>query len=68
VADSTPNPRLRGRIETVIGLAAPFLDLLIVVSDRVSRVFDRDDPDYALPRLAHDGESAPRGLKDYPRQ
>ncbi len=33
----------RARFEGIIGLAAPFLDLVLVVGDRVSRVVSPDD-------------------------
>ena len=33
----------RARFEGIIGLAAPFLDLMLVVGDRVSRVVSPDD-------------------------
>jgi hypothetical protein len=62
---STPNLRLRGAIETGIRLAAPGLDLLLAVGDRVSRVLDRQDRGYATIRLQHEGESAPRGIETY---
>jgi hypothetical protein len=61
-----PNPRLRARIELMIRVAAPALDLLLAVGDRVSRVLERDDPSYVPPRMPHAGESAPRGLSAYP--
>jgi hypothetical protein len=35
----------RRRIEAVLRLAAPALDLLLAAGDRVSRIVDRDDPD-----------------------
>jgi hypothetical protein len=35
--------RRRARFEAVIGLAAPALDLLLAVGDRVSRLVGRDD-------------------------
>jgi hypothetical protein len=60
---STPNAALRGRIETVIRIVSPLLDLVLLVGDRVSRVLERDDPGYALARMRYDGESAPRGLR-----
>jgi len=44
----TPSPTQlawRGRIEAVLRVAAPALDLLLAVGDRVSRVVDRDDDD-----------------------
>lgn len=40
----------RGRIEALIRLAAPALDLLLAVGDRVSRVAQREDEDYYPPR------------------
>jgi hypothetical protein len=59
----TPNVRLRRRVEFVIRALAPALDLLLLVGDRVSRVLDRDDPDYMPARMPYEGESAPRGLR-----
>jgi hypothetical protein len=66
VAASPPNPRLRARIELMIRVAAPALDLLLAIGDRVSRVLERDDPAYVPPRMPHAGSSAPRGLGGYP--
>jgi hypothetical protein len=48
-----PSPRqlaLRSRIEGMIGLAAPFLDLMLAAGDRVSRVAGRNDIDPEPPR------------------
>ncbi len=45
-----------------IRVAAPALDLVLVVGDRVSRLITRDDPTYVPARMQTDGESAPRGL------
>ncbi|MDQ6608052.1 MAG: hypothetical protein M3Z06_16090 [Actinomycetota bacterium] len=59
---STPNAALRGRIELAIRLAAPVLDLVLAVGDRVSRLITRDDPTYVPARMQSEGESAPRGL------
>jgi hypothetical protein len=42
---------------------SPLLDLMLAVGDRVSRVLEPDDPDYALARMEYEGESAPRGLR-----
>jgi hypothetical protein len=56
------DPVLLRRVERLIGLLAPMLDLLLAVGDRVSRVLDPDDPNYAPPRMAAAGEAAPRGL------
>jgi hypothetical protein len=57
---------LRRRIERVIGLIAPVLNLLLAVGDTVSRVLEPDDPYYAPPRMRRAGESAPRGLTKLP--
>src|SRR3954465_14053038 len=46
----TPSPTQlawRGRIEAVLRVAAPALDLLLAAGDRVSRAVDRDDSDPA---------------------
>jgi hypothetical protein len=52
----------RGRIEAGLRLAAPFLDLVLVAGDRLSRAVDRDDPEPLLPPgVRHD---APRALAD----
>jgi hypothetical protein len=66
VPGSTPNLKLRGRIETMIRLLAPALDLMLAVGDRVSRVLERDDPDYVPARMSYEGESVPRGLRGKP--
>ena len=43
----TPQQRIwQGRLEGLIGLAAPALDLLLTAGDRASRVLLADDPDY----------------------
>jgi hypothetical protein len=60
---SRPNAALRRRIETAIRIVSPVLDLVLVVGDRVSRVLERDDPDYAPARMRYEGESVPRGLR-----
>jgi hypothetical protein len=62
--DQGPNARLRARVEIVIRVLAPALDLLLAVSDRVSRALEPDDPDYVPARMQHHGESAPRGLRN----
>jgi hypothetical protein len=48
-----PTPRqlaLRSRVEALIGVAAPFLDLVLMAGDRVSRVAGRNDIDPEPPR------------------
>jgi hypothetical protein len=59
---SRTDPVLLRRVERLIALLAPALDLLLAVGDRVSRVLEPDDPYYAPARMRRAGESAPRGL------
>lgn len=59
---STPNAAMVRRIEMGIRLAAPVLDLVLAVGDRVSRMISRDDPAYVPARMQSEGETAPRGL------
>jgi hypothetical protein len=59
---STPNKVLQRRIEMAIRVVSPLLDLALAVGERVSRMLEPDDPDYAPARLHHEGETAPRGL------
>jgi hypothetical protein len=52
VARRTPRQLAnRRRIERVIGLAAPALDMLLFAGDRLSRVAGRNDIDPEPPRL-----------------
>jgi hypothetical protein len=60
---STPNVRLRARVEALIRVLALPLDVLLAVGDRASRVLAREDADSTLARMEFDGESAPRGLR-----
>jgi hypothetical protein len=58
MAPLTPSQvRRRNRVESVIRLMAPALDLVLAVGERVSRVVERDDPEYYPPRV-------PRGSDD----
>ena len=38
--------RTRHRVERVIGLAAPFLDVVLAVGDRISRMAEPEDYEY----------------------
>jgi hypothetical protein len=56
-----PSPeqlRTRRRVESVIRLMAPALDVMLAVGDRVSRLVGRDDIDYYPPRVRRE-ESPP---------
>ena len=52
--------RTRARVEGVIRLMAPALDLLLAAGDRVSRVVERDDVEYYPPRVTRDEPPPPR--------
>jgi hypothetical protein len=55
VAPLSPDQlRTRRRVEGAIRLAAPALDLLLALGDRVSRVVSREDVEYHPPRVSHD--------------
>jgi hypothetical protein len=58
-----PDPRLHRRVELLIRLASPWLDLALAMGDRVSRVLTREDPAYVPVRMAHPGQAAPRRLR-----
>ncbi|MFN8160168.1 MAG: hypothetical protein U0R52_03875 [Solirubrobacterales bacterium] len=52
--------RTRHRIEALIGLAAPLLDALLAVGDRVSRIAEPEDYEY-YPVRAGESERLPGG-------
>jgi len=53
MATLTPGQlRTRRRVETAIRLMAPALDAVLAVGERVSRIVERDDPEYYPPRVA----------------
>jgi hypothetical protein len=58
VAQLTPDQlRTRQRIEGLIRLAAPGLDLVLAVGERISKIVEPEDTEYYPPRVSH--ESAP---------
>jgi hypothetical protein len=57
---------LRKRIELGIRVAAPFLDLLLAVGDRLSRIGGRPEPDPLPPHIRLDGGRARQGLAPRP--
>lgn len=59
---SRTDPVLLRRVERVIALLAPALDLMLALGERISRVLEPDDPYYEPARMRHSGESAPRGM------
>ncbi|MDQ3992518.1 MAG: hypothetical protein M3229_02550 [Actinomycetota bacterium] len=53
MAQLTPEQRrTRERIESVIRLAVPGLNLVLAAGERLSRLVEPDDPDYYPPRTA----------------
>lgn len=58
MAQLTPDQlRTRQRVEGLIRLATPALDLVLAVGERVSRIVEPDDVEYPPPRVRR--ESAP---------
>jgi hypothetical protein len=58
VAPLTPDQlRTRQRVEGLIRLATPALDLLLAVGERVSKIVEPEDVEYYPPRVTR--ESAP---------
>ena len=51
--------RTRQRVESLIRVMAPALDLVLAVGDRVSRVVERDDVEYYPPRVTRGAEQTP---------
>ncbi len=53
MATMTPaQRRWRSRIEAMLRVTAPALDLFLAAGDRLSRVVERDDLDWVPPRRA----------------
>jgi hypothetical protein len=51
--------RTRERVESVIRLAAPALDLVLAVGERVSRLVEPEDAEYYPPRSTREGPPPP---------
>jgi hypothetical protein len=61
MAPLTPDQlRTRGRVESLIRVVAPALDLLLAAGDRISRVVERDDVEYYPPRVTRGAEKTPQ--------
>jgi hypothetical protein len=53
MAQLTPDQRrMRERVESLIRLAAPGLNLVLAAGERLSRIVEPDDPEYYPPRSA----------------
>jgi hypothetical protein len=51
--------RTRRRFETLIGIAAPFLDVVLAAGDRISRIAEPEDYEYYPVRAGELEEQAP---------
>ena len=61
MAPLTPDQlRTRQRIEGVIRLAAPALDLVLAVGERISKVVEPEDVEYYPPRVTRESAPPPR--------
>jgi hypothetical protein len=59
MSQMTPSQlRTRQRVEGLIRLMSPALDVVLAVGERVSRIVEREDVEYYPPRVTH--ESPPR--------
>jgi hypothetical protein len=60
VAPLTPDQlRTRQRVEGLIRLAAPALDLVLLVGERVSRLVEREDTEFYPPRVTREAPPPP---------
>jgi hypothetical protein len=58
--------RTRRRIESVIGVMAPALDLVLAAADRISRIVEREDSEYYPPRVTRPGGAAGKPADSLP--
>ena len=58
--------RTRRRFETLIGVAAPFLDVVLAVGDRISRVAEPEDYEYYPVRAGELAEELPASRRKAP--
>ncbi len=61
MAPLTPDQlRKRQRVETVIRIAAPALNLVLAVGERVSKIVEPEDHEYYPPRTSQPPEPPPK--------
>ena len=65
---TTSQARTRDRFETLIGLMAPGLSLVLAFGDRVSRVVQPEDFDYYPVRPLGEWEPRPGDISSKPRE
>ena len=67
MAHLTPSQaRTRERVETLIGLMAPALTLVLAAGDRVSRIVQPEDHEYYPARVLGDREPVPDDISSNP--
>lgn len=60
MAPLTPDQlRTRERVESLIRLAAPALDLVLAAGERISRLVEPEDVEYYPPRTSREGPRPP---------
>jgi hypothetical protein len=52
--------RTRRRVEGLIRVIAPALDLVLAAGDRISRVVEREDVEYYPPRVTRGSDQTPQ--------
>jgi hypothetical protein len=52
--------RTRRRVEGVIRVMAPMLDVVLAVGERVSKLVEPEDSDYYPPRVTRHSEAPPK--------
>ena len=63
MAPLTPSQvRTRERVETLIGLMAPALTVVLAAGDRLSRIVQPEDHEYYPPRPMSDREPSPEDI------
>jgi hypothetical protein len=61
MAPLTPDQlRTRQRIEGLIRLMSPVLDVVLAVGERVSRIVEPEDVEYYPPRVTREGAPPPK--------
>jgi hypothetical protein len=61
MARMTPGQvRTRRRVESVIRVIAPALDLVLAAGDRISRIVEPEDVEYYPPRVTRGADTTPQ--------
>ncbi len=56
--------RRREQVESLIGVAAPFLNLVLAAGERLSKLVEPEDTEYYPPRTTRDGQPPKPGTPD----